>query len=402
MLKDRQILSLKPKENDYEVKDANGLSLRVRPNGTKQFQYRYTIQKRTRRHTYGTYPQIGLAEVRKLHSEAVIKVCKGIDLNDEKLAVKQEAWDDPTLEQLAQEYYDRYLLRELKRPEDVFGLIKRNIIPVLGKRKAKTIKRKDLVWALTLVVDRGSKVTANRTLAAIKGMFAYAVERDILENSPAALITKKVIGGKETPRDRYLSEAEIKVFLETIDNAPFSRSIQLILKILLYTGKRISEVTDAPWSEFDWENQVWVIPKERTKNKTQDRVYLSNKTLVCLKELKEMSSSEWVCQSPVNDKRHIEYRSVDRAVKRHLEFFGFAESFHPHDLRRTVKTHLSEMGIIKEVRDKLLNHKLEGIDAVYDRAQHWEKRVEAIHLWEEKLKQILHNEKVIRLKPKQA
>jgi len=401
MLKDKQIAALQIKDKEYTVSDANGLSIRIRPNGRKVFQYRYTIQGRTRKHTYGNYPQLSLSAARAKHAQAVLQVKQGVDLNDEKLAAKQEAWSDPTIEELADEYNRRYLLKNLKRPKDPFELIQRNILPQLGKRKANSIKRKDIVWALSKIVDRGANVTANRTLGAVKGMFNYAVERGILENTPAAVITSKSIGGKEKPRDRFLLESEIKTFLEKLEKAPFSINIQLILKLLLYTGKRVGEVTQAKWGEIDFEKRIWTIPKEKSKNALEDRIHLTQTCLDCIAELKKLAGdSLWVCASPRNHEKHISYTSVDRALKRHQSFFDLNEPFIPHDLRRTVSTHMNESGILPHIVEAVLNHKLPGISATYNLAGYLKDKKLALELWESKIKEILAGENVISIKGK--
>ena len=73
----------------------------------------------------------------------------------------------------------------------------------------------------------------------------------------------------------------------------------------------------------------------------------------------------------------IDKRSVARAVKRHIEELG-VEPFTPHDLRRTTATMLSELGVDPIVVEKILNHELMGVMAVYNRHQYMDKRKEAM------------------------
>jgi hypothetical protein len=61
---------------------------------------------------------------------------------------------------------------------------------------------------------------------------------------------------------------------------------------------------------------------------------------------------------------------------------------------------LNELGILPHVVEKILNHKLQGVMAVYNKAEHWEEKVETIRQWQEKIKQIIASEKVVSIKQK--
>jgi integrase len=56
-------------------------------------------------------------------------------------------------------------------------------------------------------------------------------------------------------------------------------------------------------------------------------------------------------------------------------------TFTPHDLRRTFATRLSDLGVAPHVIEKLLNHKMPGVMAVYNRADYWPERVAAMEMW---------------------
>lgn len=310
---------------------------------------------------------------------------------------KSERINNPTVAELGKEYYERVMKKNLKDFKTPFGLLKKNIFPVIGSRKIKDIERREIVNALQKVLDRGAPVVANRTLSQVKVMFSYAVEQGFIEYSPAQLIKKKNIGGIEKPRDRFLSEIEIREFLELIDSAPFSVQVRLVLKILLYTGKRLSEVLTMEVSEVDLENRVWEIPAQKSKTKLADKIYLTDSVIVCIQNLISMNSgSKWVVATLYNLDGHIRYQSVDKALRRHQNHFDFTESFVAHDLRRTTYTHMRELGIPYHTAERILNHSIKGVTKHYDLSELWEEKVKAWQLWESKILSIKDaNNKII-------
>ena len=77
-----------------------------------------------------------------------------------------------------------------------------------------------------------------------------------------------------------------------------------------------------------------------------------------------------------------DHRVLSHALRR-LE-----QQFTPHDLRRTFASRLSDLGVMPHVIEKMLNHKMEGVMAVYNRAEYWSERVEAQKVWDRKLREL--------------
>lgn len=57
---------------------------------------------------------------------------------------------------------------------------------------------------------------------------------------------------------------------------------------------------------------------------------------------------------------------------------GDIEYFTVHDLRRTCRTLLAAQGTPGHVAERCLNHKLKGVEGIYDRYDHFEERKEAL------------------------
>ena len=54
-----------------------------------------------------------------------------------------------------------------------------------------------------------------------------------------------------------------------------------------------------------------------------------------------------------------------------------------HDLRRTLRTGLAELGVRFEVAERVLNHAVPGLEAVYNRHSYAAEKRAALALWAE-------------------
>ena len=386
----RGIQALKPKAERYEVWEdgRTGLGVRVAPSGRKSFVYIYRFNGKARRMTLGAYPKIGLADARVLHAKAKQQRERGIDPGTEHIAKRRAERDAETVRELVEEYLDKHA-RPNKRSADADErTLRKEVLPEWGSRKAKSIIRRDVIKLLDGIVDRGSPIMANRTLAVVRKMFNFAIARDIIDASPCVMIQAPA---RETPRDRVLSPAETGVFWRGLAGAKMSDQVRLALKLMLVTAQRREEVTCAPWAEFDLADKVWEIPGARTKNGRAHRVPLSPLALELLDEIREAAGgSEWLFPSPRAGKP-IASAAVSHALRDNLEAVGVA-GITPHDLRRSAASHMTELGISRLVVSKILNHADGSITGVYDRYEYGPEKRRAFDAWSARLKEIISGE----------
>ena len=182
---DRDIASLKPEEKEYWLREGMGFSLRVLPSGEKLWYYIYTFQGRKRfmRLGKGNYPEVSLADARGKFDIAKVKVKNGIDPLSEEQQTEQEHRLASTVALLAKEYIEKWAKPRKRSWEGDQRTLNVEIIPKWGKRKAKDIKRRDVVLLLEEIAER-APIMANRTRALLSKMFNFAIEREIVENNP--------------------------------------------------------------------------------------------------------------------------------------------------------------------------------------------------------------------------
>lgn len=386
-LSDLGIKKLSPKNERFEVSDGKGLSLRVMPTGTKTWVFRYMIDGKARRMTFGTYPTITLSEARELHARAMQEVERGFDPGAKQKEAKSIRKAAPTVADLLDEFWDMELMHKASGKEQKRLMIK-DALPAWGTRKAMTITRRDAVLLVDNVRVR-APITANRLQGVLVRMFNFAAERGILEHSPLAGMRKK----PEQARQRVLNDEEIKLLWAALDldnkAMDIFRVSKLALKMILLTGQRPGEICGMTWAELD-AACCWNIPAERRKGKEAQSVPLTDMAMEIVEQARQYSGkSPFVFTSSHKINEPLTSHALSKALLRHWEQIGFKEQFTPHDLRRTLRTRLAEIGIDDVIAERVLGHKLQGIMAVYNRHGYDMEKRQALEKWARKLRQIV-------------
>ncbi|MBT3923560.1 MAG: tyrosine-type recombinase/integrase [Nitrospina sp.] len=399
---DKSIKALKPKSDRYEAWEDNGkgFGIRVSPTGVKSWIFIYRFDGLARRMTLGRYPAMTLAEAHTVHAKANEQFGKGTDPGVLRTQANSDHRGSPTVTQLVDEYIEKWAKPRKRTWEEDARMLSKDVIPYLGRRKAKDIKRRDIILLIDEIVDRGSPIAANRTLRIIRKMFSFAVKRGVLDASPCIEIDAPA---KENQRERVLTEDEIKMFWFGLDNAKMSDGTKLALKLLLVTAQRKGEVTQAEWSEFDLKKGWWTIPKVKSKNERTHRVPLSKMAIDILKQAKEISEdSIWIF--PSTKGRSITPRSISRAVRNNSkkkshgspkhtppygDFFNI-DHFTPHDLRRTATSMMTSLKIAELDVSKVLNHTIQTVTSKhYNLYSYDNEKQSALRKWGRRLEAII-------------
>lgn len=390
-LTDSRIKSFKAKTKRHIIWEdgRTGMGIRITPTGRKSFIFMYRFENKARMMTLGPYPRVGLAQARLKVAEAKAKLEELIDPGTDYLQAKSAERRAFTVNRLAEEYLEKYARPRKKTAFEDERLLGKDILPFIGRKKAKLVRRRDLIEILDNIVERGSPVMANRCLALLSKLFNFALSRDILDTTPCAAIT---MPSKESSRDRVLTEEEIKIFWSKLDSANMSEASRVALKFQLITIQRKGEIIKAEWPEFDLDNRMWTIPSEKSKNGLPHRVPLSDMALDILEQIKALpNGSGWLFPSRITA-THAGPNSIDHAVKRNLEVIGIPK-FTPHDLRRTGASHMASMGIMRLVIAKTLNHVETSVTATYDRYSYSDEKRKALDTWGRKLESIITGKK---------
>ncbi|HDV6747767.1 tyrosine-type recombinase/integrase [Legionella pneumophila serogroup 1] len=387
---DTYIKGMKPRASRYEEYEGGGFGIRVTPKGIKSWIYRYKVADKTDKITLGHYPAMSLASARQRFIE-LSELRRDKKIPKEIINNLKEAKNN-TVTKLVHAWYSGYIEKERKHPQQIKQIIDADIIPLLGDIELTKLSPAIITKALDKIVKRGSPVHANKVLAALKQAFSYGVRRGAMSENPAILILARDIGGIEKPRDRYLTINEIRELLLFLNESQNRMSVQtkVAIKIILHTGIRSGELRLATWAEIDFENSLWTIPKEHTKQNETMRIHLTEPVKEFFKELEVASKSHFILS--VRDGASLSSKALSRAIYRIQERVGIPR-WTAHDLRRTFATQLGEtLHVDPVVIEKCLGHKMPKIMATYNRNEMLPQRMEALEKWSKYLKHLVsHN-----------
>lgn len=387
---DRFIRSLKTREKRYDLWEGNShglgtLGIRVSPTGRKSWIYFYRFNGRARRLTLGSYPKMSLQQANSAFGDALRKLEMGYDPAEIKVEQRALNKQAPTIADLAAIYLEKWAKPRKRTWREDQRSLEVDVLPVWRHRKAAHIERKDVITLLDSIVNRGSPVQANHTLALVRKMFNFAVSRDILQSTPCAQI---MMPAPNKQRDRMLTEEEIAVFWQQLCNTHMTEMVKITMRLQLLTAQRSGEIARMAWSEVSLDTGLWTIPSSKAKNNLSHRVPLSKQAVSILLQAKKISGHTlWVFPSP-DGANFMTVRAIGRALRRNEEIIGIPH-FIPHDLRRTAASHMTSMGISRLVVSKILNHVESGVTAVYDRHSYDREKREALELWGQKLEEIV-------------
>lgn len=369
VLTDRFIKSLKAPtkgQSDYWDVKFPGFGVRVSQGGTKTYGVTYWLMGRKRRHKLGDSRYMGLAQARSLAREVLRGVADG---NDPAEAKRQErsAMSFGALCDLYLVEHARLKKRSWAEDERIVqkDLLKWSRVPAAG------FQRRDVRDLLSAVIARGSPVMANRTLALVRKIFAFAIEQDIVDHNPCSGIR---LPSRERPRERALSAEEIRSVWEVLSLESLQN--RSLFQLAILTCQRSGELRKMRWSDLDTDRQWWTIPSERSKNGLQHRVPLSSEAQLILERVQlNCLSRTWVFPGPTDQPRATIQKAKTRVSQRSGVDFRF------HDLRRTAASHMASSGVSRDVIGKVLNHAEQGVTAVYDRHSYDPQKKEALEAW---------------------
>lgn len=388
------------KQEDTTDALCSGLTIRVTDKGKKTWCFIFTPpgkgwQERARL-TLGTYPALGVADARTAAEAARGLVQKGTDPRTVDAPLPKMTIRELCARRLEEEVRAKGK-SEFRSADQIERRYNKDIIPVIGDVLVEDFKVTHYNKVIYRINEREAFVSANRVHCDLKRLMKFAVRCGEIAFSP---ISEFDPPHKEHERERWLKVPEIVHFWHQCPKALIrSPKVQLILKLLLVTGKRSDQVCGARRDEFDFGKKLWTIPKARVKGMEDDAkdelVPLSDLAIMLLQEAGRKSNSDFLFPDDDADGSY-QPGVVSKAVNLALEpWEGMPkgrfemEKWTPHDLRRTVGTQLlnreNGLGITKEQKYLVLNHVAElnknVSDRVYDHNDYLPEKREALDKW---------------------
>lgn len=267
MLTDSELKCLKPRPKAYKVTDRYGMYVVVTPKGTKTFRYDYRINKRRKTLTIGRYGVGGtsLSEARELCLSAKRSIALGESPALDKQRNKHGFVDFKTFGAAAEYWFAKNSATGITHPI-IRKVYDQEVAPYWKERALTEIGPRDL-WMLCLGIRRrGESSTAVLAHNFVKRVFRLARYYGVQSENPAVGI-KVSSAPKFSQTNRVLSPLEIGIMFRELPNVAWDPTIKLAFRLIFLTLVRTSECLGAVWSEVDFKNAVWIVPKERMRHR---------------------------------------------------------------------------------------------------------------------------------------
>ena len=374
LLTDIQIRKAKPKDKAYTLNDGNGLSLLIEPNGSKGWRFRYRFAGKPKMISFGVYGQISLADARRKRDEAKKQLSDGIDPSDarksEKITQKYAA--ENTFKAVAMEWHASKCSTWSKGyASEILRCFENDVFPFIGSRPIDQLAPLELLAVLQKIEKRGALEQASKIRRRCGEVFRYAVITGRAKYNPAPDLSG-AMNKPETKHFPFLQESEIPDFVKALNNYQGSKITKYATQLLMLTGVRTVELRFAEWSEFDFENARWEIPKERMKKRRPHLVPLSPQVLEILDKLKVISGNYSLLFPGRNDARKpISDASINKVIAK----IGYKGRLTGHGFRHMMSTILHEKGFDSAWIELQLAHvDKNSIRGIYNHALYLEGR----------------------------
>lgn len=412
-LTDRQCTLAEPSEREYLLGDGHGLSLRVRPNGRKDWVWRYSDDAGIRRKLgLGAYPLVPLVDARAKAREKSKLLAAGQDPKAAIIEHKREARRQAfaTFEAVArawhahakvvEEWSESYSVKILR-------MMELHAFPQLGGMPIGSIQQIDVYNTLSRCSAGGTRETALRLRESIARAFRYAVTQGLIE--PHSNFMAPGVSDMKLPAPRVRHHAalldpdrvgQLMRDIRGYEGNPITRGLLLLMPLLF---QRPGALRRMRWDQIDDEARMWVCPPEIMKMREASRadarphlVPLSRQAWAVLEELKKVTGGDGFVFPSVSRRRRRDgtYSRVisENTANAALRSLGYdtQEEVSGHGFRAMARTMLKErLGWSREVIERHLAHGSEEVlGEAYDRTTFFEQRCEMVQRWADYLDEL--------------
>ncbi|MGE4456231.1 MAG: tyrosine-type recombinase/integrase [Arcobacteraceae bacterium] len=391
LLSATQVLNAKPKDKDYVLRDGNGLQLLVKSTGIKLWEYRYTFNGSRKKTTLGKYDKeintLSMArekslEFKKLLSQGINPVeLRAKEKEENKLNEYRKQF---TISKIIQDYLE--IKQHNKKLKDItinkaIGRLENHFYPYLPQKEKTHILDIDfdlIVSILERVQTQGTLETLDRLKRLLVSVFKYAYTENIIQNTDIfgkleLKEFKKILKEDVRNNPTITKDNDIKKLLMNTYSYPYNPLTKYAILLSIHTAQRQGSIISAEWNEFNFDENLWIIPASKMKMKKEHILPLSSQVIDILQELKQLNDnlyqSEYLFPNTQFGK-HMSNNTVNQAIRR----MGFSNTeLTAHGLRAMFSTicneYQKEHNISTEIIERALAHEdKDKIRAIYNRA----------------------------------
>ena len=373
-------------------------SSKTRIRGAWIIQYR-NQGGRSRRMTIG-HAALPAIEARKLAAQTLAKVRIGGDPRADKVAARERG--SKTFRALAEEFIAFKKEVDSRRPSTlrIYRYALLNYSKALHHIEAGAVTRADIAAVLTRVQREYGAHCTHETRGRLNSLYIWAIGEGLVESNPVVGVRRIEYSAN---RERVLSNDELVKVWNACDTKffPFCANFGRIMRLLILTGARRSEIVGLPWSEINFDTGVWTLAAERSKNGREHKLRLPRLALTILSEVKqlaELTGRPRDCVFSQEGKMNVQ-RHLGRLKAR-----SGVQGWIIHDVRKTVATGMARIGILPHIIECVLNHRSgfrSGVHGIYNLEKYEPEVTQALLRWAEHVMALVEGrpDKVVALRP---
>ncbi len=384
LLSDLQLKQWIKAGKPLSMTDGGGLLFTLSAAGNAAWVLRYRYGNQRPEMTLGPYPAISLSEARTMALVKRAEIAQGKNPIAERLKAKAALAKDWTVRQLIKDYREKVLVTLAKSTRVCYSRHLKRVENRLGSLGVREVESSDIV----ALIDDCKLTWCESSLLHVtaKCLFTHACGKRLINANPCVgIMISALLGPRPPVRKRLmLTREELHLLL----NAPMRRANALAIRILLSTGVRGAELFTAKWKDVHLAEARWHIPASKT-GPAMD-VPLAPMLVDWFKELRTyISQSDYVLPARARSRAernggdtHLSKDTVREAIDYWIaQYQPKVRRFTPHDLRSTMKSHMRALGVPRDISEMCLNHKLTGVEGIYDQHTYYPERRQALSTW---------------------
>ena len=345
-------ISGKPYDGQAELPDGLGLSARISPKGLITFQLRYRIAGSYQRLRLGNYPDMTLKDARDKAAYYRSILARGDDPAVVKLMESETQSLRPSVKKLIDLWMKSPEAEDLVKQDYWKRALDRHVVPAAGKMIVDDMTLQHWLPVFNEIRISGAPVMAGSILGRMKQIINFGIRNGLVSSNVLSPLSVNDVGKPPKVKSRYLNDAEIGLFWNAIADTRMSHQNQIFTRLMLLTGCRGVELRTAEKGDFDLHARIWSVPEKSSKTRVAFRRGLSDLSVDLLREAFSLYPDFKQVFPPAGEK---EDRPMANSVLVSLatqagKAMGVSD-WSMHDLRRTCKTKMAELGVAPHVSE---------------------------------------------------
>ncbi|MFG0586611.1 tyrosine-type recombinase/integrase [Acinetobacter sp. YQ_14] len=378
MLTDAQVRKIKPIDKKKRYSDEKGLYLEVTPSGGRFWRLKYRFNGRESTLTIGSYPEVSLAQARRVRDEARIQLYNNIDPNAAKNQRLEQTDKSKLFKVLAMQWMQdrKDAITEGTYLRDL-SVFEKDLFPALGDMPIDQIKGKDVLACAKKIEERGALEMAKRSIPLTGRIFRYAIRKGIIENDPTPHL-QEALKPRKVKHMARLDISEFPPFLERMDRYHGSILVKTALQLMTLTFVRTAELINMEWNEIDFDNHLWRIPAYKMKMALPHIVPLSRQAVELIEGLRPITGNKQYVFYNHSKAKPLSNNALLSAIRT----MGYMGKMTGHGFRGLASTTLHEQGYMHDAIEIQLAHTVgNAVSQAYNHAQYLDYRVKMMQEW---------------------